>query len=237
MTDRPQTRCLSPTSVEFKPSERPSHSTRQHFPDFGMQPMYNANITQTKLDQKNKSKKQLNLTASQAQELMRRFNELEVAHFDLQQKYGRQANKLEQCLFKLHQQTQLKTNIESQQSNLEDQIVQMQELCSLNEAKERKATAKMKRMQDAILKVGTLQEKSNENNQKQCDYITELLKQVDLLKNKLKSSEEARGILDTLCKEQEHQLLAHRKEFMMRDLEEEKTFNQEMAKRIAEMEQ
>ena len=89
--------------------------------------------------------------------------------------------------------------------------MQMQELCSLNEAKERKATAKMKRMQDAILKVGTLQEKSNDNNQKQCDYITELLKQVDLLKNRLKNSEEARGILDTLCKEQEHQLITHRK--------------------------
>ena len=77
----------------------------------------------------------------------------------------------------------------------------------MNEAKERKATAKMKRMQDAILKVGTLQEKSNENTQKQCDYITDLLKQVDMLKGKLKSTEEARGILDTLCKEQEHQLL------------------------------
>ena len=58
-----------------------------------------------------------------------------------------------------------------------------------------------------------------------------------MLKSKLKSSEEARGILDTLCKEQEHQLLSHRKEFMMRDLEEEKVFNEEMAKRIAEMEQ
>ena len=74
----------------------------------------------------------------------------------------------------------------------------------MNEAKERKATAKMKRMQDAILKVGTLQEKSNENTQKQCDYITDLLKQVDMLKGKLRSTEEARGILDTLCKEQEH---------------------------------
>ena len=58
-----------------------------------------------------------------------------------------------------------------------------------------------------------------------------------MLKSKLNSSEEARGILDTLCKEQEHQLLSHRKEFMMRDLEEEKVFNEEMAKRIAEMEQ
>ena len=58
-----------------------------------------------------------------------------------------------------------------------------------------------------------------------------------MLKSKLKSSEEARGILDTLCKEQEHQLLSHRKEFMMRDLEEEKVFNEEMAKRITEMEQ
>ena len=58
-----------------------------------------------------------------------------------------------------------------------------------------------------------------------------------MLKSKLKSSEEARSILDTLCKEQEHQLLSHRKEFMMRDLEEEKVFNEEMAKRIAEMEQ
>ena len=120
---------------------------------------------------------------------------------------------------------------------MENQIAQMQELCSLNEAKERKAVAKMKRMQDAILKVGTLQEKSNENNQKQCDYITELLKQVDLLKGKFKQSEEARGILDTLCKEQEHQLITHRKQAMMRDLEEEKAFNVEMAKRIAEMEQ
>ena len=90
MTDRPITRHVSPSScAEFKPSEKPSLSTRQHFPDFGMQPIYNANATQTKLDQKQKQKKQLNLTASQAAELMRRFNELELAHFDLQQKYGR----------------------------------------------------------------------------------------------------------------------------------------------------
>ena len=58
-------------------------------------------------------------------------------------------------------------------------------------------------MQDALLKVGTLQEKANENNLKQCDYITELLKQVDLLKRKLSESEEARSLLDSLCKKQE----------------------------------
>lgn len=40
----------------------------------------------------------------------------------------------------------------------------MQELVTLQEAKERKAVSKVKRMQGAILKVGTLQEKSNENN-------------------------------------------------------------------------
>ena len=85
-----------------------------------MQPVYDANATKTKLDQKSKPKKQLNLTASQATELMRRFNELEIAHYDLQQKHGRQANRLEQCLFKLHQQTQLKENLQGQQRNLED---------------------------------------------------------------------------------------------------------------------
>lgn len=121
-------------------------------------------------------------------------------------------------------------------SNMESQLDQMRELATLNEAKERKAQTKMKRMQEAILKVGTLQEKSNENNQKQCDYITELLKQVDLLKSKLSESDEARTILDTLCKEQEHQLLTHRKENMLRAIEEEKNFNQEMVRRIADME-
>ena len=40
----------------------------------------------------------------------------------------------------------------------------MQELVAVKEAEERLATQKMKRMQDAILKVGTLQEKSNENH-------------------------------------------------------------------------
>ena len=57
-------------------------------------------------------KKQINLTARQADELMRRFNDLEVAHFELQTKYGKLASRLEQCLFKLHKQTQLKENLE-----------------------------------------------------------------------------------------------------------------------------
>lgn len=113
----------------------------------------------------------------------------------------------------------------------------MHELVDINEIKERKATQKLKRMQSAILKVGTLQEKSHDNNKKQCDYITELLRQVDLLKLRLKESDEARTILDSLCKEQEYQLLINRKENMLRDLEEEKNFRQEMLKRIADMEQ
>ena len=46
-------------------------------------------------------------------------------------------------------------------------MTQMQGLMDLNEAKEQKAAKKMKKMQDAILKVGTLQEKSNDNNKKQ----------------------------------------------------------------------
>ena len=41
---------------------------------------------------------------------------------------------------------------------------QMSELCSLSEAKERRAAKKVQHMKDAILKVGTLQERSNENN-------------------------------------------------------------------------
>ena len=47
---------------------------------------------------------------------------------------------------------------------MQEQARQMEELVSISEAKERKAAAKVKRMQDAIIKVGTLQEKSNENN-------------------------------------------------------------------------
>lgn len=42
-----------------------------------------------KADKKTLDKKKLNLTASQAAELMRRFNDLECAHFDLQQRHGR----------------------------------------------------------------------------------------------------------------------------------------------------
>ena len=91
-------------------------------------------------------------------------------------------------------------------------------------------------MKDAILKVGTLQERSNENNQKQCDYITQLLQQVDILKLKLAESEEARKLLDSLCKQQEHQLIEQRKENMLRDLEEDQSFNHEMVGRIADME-
>ena len=56
------------------------------------------------------------------------------------------------------------------------------------------------------------------------------------MKKRLGESEEARSILDSLCKEQEHQLLINRKENMLRDLEEEKNFSQEMVKRIADME-
>ena len=69
----------------------------------------------------------------------------------------------------------MKMAYESQRKNLTDQLAQVNELYAINEAKQRKANIKVKRMQDAILKVGTLQEKSNENNKKQCDYITELL--------------------------------------------------------------
>lgn len=39
---------------------------------------------------------------------------------------------------------------------MESQLDQMRELATLNEAKERKAVTKTKRMQEAILKVGTL---------------------------------------------------------------------------------
>ena len=44
-------------------------------------------------------------------------------------------------------------------------------------------------MKEALLKVGTLQERANSNNKQQCDHITELLAQVDLLKRKLKEKE------------------------------------------------
>lgn len=43
-------------------------------------------------DKKTVGKKQINLTAKQADELMRRFNDLEVAHFELQAKHGKQAS-------------------------------------------------------------------------------------------------------------------------------------------------
>ena len=43
---------------------------------------------------------------------MRRYNELERSHHELQQRHGKQATRLEQVLFKLHQQTQLKENLE-----------------------------------------------------------------------------------------------------------------------------
>ena len=57
------------------------------------------------------------------------------------------------------------------------------------------------------------------------------------MKAKLAESDEARGILDVLCKEQEHQILTNRRENMLRSLEDEKNFNQEMVRRLAEMEQ
>ena len=81
---------------------------------------------------------------------------------------------------------------------------QLDELIAIKEASEKKEKGKVARMKEAILKVGALQEKAYENNQKQCDYITELLQQVDILKSRLKESEQARSILDQLCKQQEH---------------------------------
>mgnify|MGYP000866463816 CR=1 FL=1 len=53
--------------------------------------------------------------------------------------------------------------------------MQMEHLIALKEDQEQQQKAKIKRMQEAILKVGTLQEKSNQNHQKQCDYIASLL--------------------------------------------------------------
>ena len=132
---------------------------------------------------------------------MRRFNDLERAHIDLQRRHGKQANRLEQLLFKLHKQTQLKENMEGQMKNAEAQLKQLDELIAIKEATEKKDKRKLARMKEAILKVGALQEKANDNNQKQCDYITELLVQVDMLKRRLKESEEARSILDSLCKQ------------------------------------
>ena len=58
-----------------------------------------------------------------------------------------------------------------------------------------------------------------------------------MLKQKLKESDEARSILDVLCKEQEHQVLSLRRDRMTRGLEEEKRFNEEIARRMADMEQ
>ena len=53
---------------------------------------------------------------------------------------------------------------------------------------------------------------------------------------KLNESNEARKLLDSLCKQQEHQLISQRKENMLRDLEQDQSFNHEMVERIAEME-
>ena len=142
---------------------------------------------------------------------MRRFNDLERAHCDLQRRHGRQATRLEQVLFRLHQQTQLKENLSSQLQNAETQIKGLDDLVRLKTKSEEKSRVKIARMKEALLKVGTLQERANSNNKQQCDHITELLAQVDLLKRKLKEKE---------SRHQEQHLQTMSKEKLIAELEE-----------------
>ena len=72
--------------------------------------------------------------------------------------------------------------------NLEMQLGQMEELIVIKEENEKRDKDKLDRMRQALIKVGSLQERAYENNSKQCNYIQELLLQVDLLKRKLKES-------------------------------------------------
>ena len=65
----------------------------------------------------------------------------------------------------------------------------MEELCKIKETNEVKSKAKIANMKEALLKVGTLQERANQNNTRQCDLIGELLNQVEILKRKLKESQ------------------------------------------------
>ena len=114
---------MSPGSdVEFKPSD--TSSRYYHMPPVFVDirtanyqlkaPDFDADkeSRERNKDQKRARKKQLNLTASQASELMRRFTDLERAHYDLQQKHGRQGSRLEECLLKLNKWTQLKENVD-----------------------------------------------------------------------------------------------------------------------------
>ena len=54
--------------------------------------------------------------------------------------------------------------MEGQMKNAEAQLKQLDELIAIKEATEKKDKGKLARMKEAILKVGALQEKANDNN-------------------------------------------------------------------------